>query len=119
MEHDPWLLVGLSSAVASAATWGMCRWWFGRQLAAAAERIDKLDKARLFVGQQVMQARRQIEKLQLDAAASPKRSAGSAVSPPSRAVQLEAVLRSVDHLPALTKRPATGFADTQAMEEAS
>ena len=66
MENYTWLYFGLGLAVVGAATWALCRWWFGRQLAAVEERLDKVDKARIFTGQQLMHARKQIETLQQD-----------------------------------------------------
>ena len=115
IETYPWLSVALASAVASAATWAVCRWRFTRQLAAAAERIDKLDKARSFTSQQLMQARKQIEKLQVDMAARANPSVARRTSVPIHTTRSEAMRRGAQnfHSP---DEPATGFADTQTME---
>ena len=56
------------STALCAATWAACRWWYGRKLEAAAQRLEKMDKARQFSAQQTVQARKQIEKLQHDLA---------------------------------------------------
>ncbi len=49
--------------VACASTWGACRWWYGRKLRAAQQRIEKLNHNRALYDQHTAQARRQIEQL--------------------------------------------------------
>jgi hypothetical protein len=60
------LVLGL--AIASAATWAACRWWYGRKLRAAAHRLYKSDQGRLFSQQQTLQARKQVELLKKELA---------------------------------------------------
>ncbi len=108
MENYAWVYFGLGVAAVAAGTWAFCRWWFGRQLAAAAVRNDKLDKAHEFTGQQLMQARKQIESLQQELAAFKRGVAPHRTPPQARPV------RAAD-MPEPT-RPPSGFADTQIME---
>ena len=70
METNLLLTLFVTSAVLCAATFAACHWWYGRKLAASAERLEKSEKARQFSAQQTLQARKQIEKLQRDLAAS-------------------------------------------------
>ena len=53
----------------STATWAACRWWYGQKLSAAAARLQKSDKGRLFSQQQAQQARKQVEHLKAELAA--------------------------------------------------
>ena len=108
MENYAWVYFGLGVAAVAAGTWAVCRWWFGRQLAAAALRNDKLDKAHEFAGQQLMHARKQIESLQQDLAAFKRGAAPHRAAPQGRTV------RAADN-PEPT-RPPSGFADTQIMD---
>ena len=63
------ILVGLLGLViGAAATYGGAYWWFGRKLTAAAMRMSKHERARLFAEQQSDQARRQVEHLQKELA---------------------------------------------------
>ena len=52
--------------VASVVTWAACRWWYGRKLAAAGQRLQKIEKGRLFSQQQTAQARQQIGQLKAE-----------------------------------------------------
>ena len=52
--------IPIAIAVASVVMWAGCRWWYGRKLAAAAHRLQKSEKGRLFSQQQTVQARQQI-----------------------------------------------------------
>ena len=49
--------IPIAIAVASVVMWAGCRWWYGRKLAAAAHRLHKSEKGRLFSQQQTAQAR--------------------------------------------------------------
>ena len=68
MEANLLLTLLITSSVLCTATFTACRWWYGRLLAASAERLQKNEKARQFSAQQMLQARKQIEKLQKDLA---------------------------------------------------
>lgn len=52
----------------SAGTWAACRWWYGRKLVAASQRLHKSDKGRLFSQQKAQQACRQVEQLKSELA---------------------------------------------------
>ena len=52
--------------VASVVTWAACRWWYGRKLDAAGQRLQKIEKGRLFSQQQTAQARQQIGQLKAE-----------------------------------------------------
>ena len=68
METNLLLTLFVTSAVLCAATFAACHWWYGRKLAASAQRLEKSEKARQFSAQQTLQARKQIETLQKDLA---------------------------------------------------
>ena len=61
-------VVVIAFTVASLATWAGCRWWYGRKLLAAAQRLHKSDQGRLFSQQQTLQAKKQIEALKKELA---------------------------------------------------
>ena len=60
------LIIGLG--LASLATWAACRWWYGRKLVVAAQRLHKSDQGRLFSQQQTLQAKKQIDALKKELA---------------------------------------------------
>ncbi len=107
--------------VASAVTWAACRWWYGRKLAAAAHRLAKSEKGRLFSQQQTAQAREQIGQLKSELE-SHQQSAAENQATRRRAAQLEEALYAAERAPAvdLGMMPlvsAHGFADTQILPE--
>jgi hypothetical protein len=107
--------------VASAVTWAACRWWYGRKLAAAAHRLAKSEKGRLFSQQQTAQAREQIGHLKSELE-SHQQSAAENQATRRRAAQLEEALYAAERAPAvdLGMMPlvsAHGFADTQILPE--
>lgn len=114
------LLAGV--ALAAVATWAFCRWWYGRKLTAAAQRLRKSDEGRLFVQQQAQQARKQIEtlKAELDTL---RASASKSREHVQRTRELEEALRAAERRAAfqlsgpapLDTEPGGhhGFADTQ------
>ena len=106
--------------VASAVTWAACRWWYGRKLAAAAHRLAKSEKGRLFSQQQTAQARQQIGQLKAELE-SHQQSEAENQAARRRAAQLEAALQAerepaVD-LGAMPLVSAHGFADTQILPD--
>ena len=52
------------AAALAALAWGVTRWWYRRQIGIWAQRCQKSQSRLDAVGQQVGQARKQIEKLQ-------------------------------------------------------
>ena len=68
MEANVLLTLLITSSVLCTATFAACRWWYGRLLAASAQRLEKNEKARQFSAQQTLQARKQIETQQKDLA---------------------------------------------------
>jgi 50S ribosomal subunit-associated GTPase HflX len=118
--------IPIAVAVASAVMWAGCRWWYGRQLAVAAHRLQKLEKARVFSQQQTAQARQQIGllKAELD---GHQQAALELEAAKRRAAQLEEAMHTADRerererdaLPE-ARMPivsAHGFADTQILPD--
>jgi len=107
--------IGLLAA--SAATLLACRWWYGRKLTAAAHRLHKSDKGRLFSQQQTLQARKQVEQLKAELAAHRKAAVDTAAAR-QRTQELETALVAAERSVRIdiAARPAlapSGFADTQ------
>ena len=107
--------------VASAVTWAACRWWYGRKLAAAAQRLAKSEKGRLFSQQQTAQARQQIGQLKAELE-SHQQTAAEIHAARRRAADVAEALESSERLPAidLGRMPLVashGFADTQILPE--
>jgi hypothetical protein len=108
--------------VASVVTWAACRWWYGRKLLAAGQRLQKTEKGRLFSQQQTAQARQQIGQLKAEVE-SLQQSAAEAQVAKRRAAQLEEALSAaVERTPAedvgmMPVVSAHGFADTQILPE--
>ena len=111
------LLVGL--VLASAATWALCRWWYGRKLLAAAARLQKSDQGRLFSQQQTAQAKKQIEALKQELEHHRRALADTEVNR-QRMRELELALAAAErlvesHSERMPLSAAHGFADTQIM----
>ena len=108
--------------VASVVTWAACRWWYGRKLVAASQRLLKIEKGRLFSQQQTAHAREQIGQLKAEVE-SLQQSAAEGAAAKRRAAQLEEALSAVERAPAdndVAMMPvvsAHGFADTQILPE--
>jgi hypothetical protein len=118
--------IPIAIAVASFVMWAGCRWWYGKQLAAAAHRLAKSEKGRLFSQQQTVQARQQIGQLKAELE-SHQQAAAEHEAAMRRAAQLEekfhaaersaAAERSLEpeaHMPLVS---AHGFADTQILPD--
>jgi len=113
--------IPLALLVASVVTWAACRWWYGRKLLAAAHRLQKSDKGRLFSQEQTLQARRQIEQLKTELV-SLQQSAAENQAARRRAAQLEEALYATERAaePDSGRVPlvsAHGFADTQVLPD--
>ena len=111
------LVVGLVAA--SAATWAACRWFYGRQLVAAALRLKKSDQNRLFSQQQMAQAKKQIESLKKELDEQRKLVVDTEASR-QRTRELELALLAAekvveDNSGMMPLVPKNGFADTQIM----
>ncbi|MDQ6638657.1 MAG: hypothetical protein M3Z15_03205 [Pseudomonadota bacterium] len=107
--------------VASVVTWAACRWWYGRQVAAAAHRLAKSEKGRLFSQQQTAQARQQIGQLRSEIE-SHQQSASQTQAVRRAAAQLEEALAAAERPRAVEVGmmplvAAHGFADTQILPE--
>ena len=107
--------------VASALTWAACRWWYGRKLVAAFQRLAKSEKGRLFSQQQTAQARQQIVQLKADIESHQQTAAESQVAR-RRAAQLEEALCAAERatpvdVGVMPLVSAHGFADTQILRE--
>ena len=114
MDTRHWLIFAIGGSIICVATWFACRWWYGRKLDTANQRLQKSDKARLFSIQQTLQARKQVEALQKDLAAQQETMAQTQIAR-QRTRHTEEVLKAAAEAeaepPAL--RPSHGFADTQ------
>jgi hypothetical protein len=114
--------IPVAVVVASVVMWAACRWWYGRQLAAAAYRLQKSEKGRLFSQQQTAQARQQIGALKAELETHQQASAELAAAK-RRALQLEEAFQSAEReresVPAATMPlvSAHGFADTQILPD--
>ncbi len=120
METFDLTVLLVTSAVSCAVTGAAGRWWYQRKLTAAAQRFEKIDKARQFSAQQTLQARKQIEKLQKDLATF-QRASADAEKARAREKMLHEVLTAAVP-PASTNIPevrqtvsVNGFADTLPM----
>ncbi|MEO8525740.1 MAG: hypothetical protein ABI460_13535 [Caldimonas sp.] len=112
-------LIVISLLVVSLTTGAGCRWWYGKKLVAAAQRLHKCDQGRLFSQQQTLQAKKQIETLKIEVAEQRKalqetdagrertRELEHALLVAERAVEVASEMRP----PA----PTHGFADTQVL----
>jgi septal ring factor EnvC (AmiA/AmiB activator) len=112
--------IPLAFLVAALVTWAACRWWYGKKLMAAAYRLQKSDKSRLFSQEQTQQARRQIEQLKGELAAQQQSAAEFQAA--RRRAQAEEALRASESLaePDPGRLPvvsAHGFADTQVLPD--
>jgi hypothetical protein len=121
MDFAPWIALSgvIGLATGTAATVAACRWWYGRKLQAAAQRLHKSDKGRLFSQEQTLQAKRQIEALKKELALLQLASADAQSSRQRMRELEEAVATAEREAPAdsgLMPLPAAhGFADTQVM----
>jgi hypothetical protein len=106
------------------ATFGACHWWYQRKLAERDAQSQKLDKARQFTSEQVRQARKQIEKLQLEMSVlQSKLAAAQPPAPRTRPAELPRAPGPLDLTLALAagdaqhakRLPVDGFADTEPM----
>ncbi len=112
--------IPLAFLVASVVTWAACRWWYGKKLAAAANRLQKSDKSRLFSQEQTQQARRQIEQLKGELASHQQSAAENQAV--LRRAQAEEALQASERAaePDSGRVPlvsAHGFADTQVLPD--
>lgn len=110
-------VVVISLAVASLVTWAGCRWWYGKKLFAAAQRLRKSDQGRLFSQQQTAQAKKQIELLKKELAEQRKALQDTEASR-QRTRDLERALFAAervveDNSGLMPLAPTHGFADTQ------
>jgi len=122
MDTRHWLIFAGGVALACVATWLACHWWYGRRVDAANQRLQKVEKARLFSIQQTLQARKQVEALQKDLSEQQEAMAQAQVERQrsrhlEEATRLAAVAeaQAEAEAEAVTHRPAHGFADTQPM----
>jgi hypothetical protein len=111
------LIIGLG--IASLATWVACRWWYGRKLALAAQRLHKSDQGRLFSQQQTLQAKKQIDALKKELAEQ-RAALSDTETHRKRTRELELALAAAEraaednsNLMPLGATQSHGFADTQ------
>jgi hypothetical protein len=120
MDTRQLLIFAAGIAGACAATWLLCHWWYGRRVEAANQRLQKVEKARLFSIQQTLQARKQVEALQKDLSAQQEAMAQAQVERQrsrhlEEAMRLAAVADAQVEAETVASRPSHGFADTQPM----
>ena len=89
--------IPLAFIVASVVTWAACRWWYGKKLMAAAQRLQKSDKSRLFSQEQTQQARQQIEQLKGELASHQQSAAEHQAM--RRRAQVEEALQASERAP--------------------
>jgi len=111
----------IAIAVASAVMWAGCRWWYGRRLAAATQRLQKSEKARLFSQQQTAQARQQIGLLKAELESN-QHAAAELEAAKRRAAKLEEAVYAAERAAEPARMPvvsaqAHGFADTQILPD--
>lgn len=119
MDANQWLIAAAAFLIGAGVAGAAAFWWFSRQMKAAAARVDKVEKARQFAGQQVTQARKQVEALQKELG-DLKHAAKTVLRPAVRAAEAPppAVPEALDpFLPLAPVAPpppasADGFADT-------
>jgi hypothetical protein len=122
MRHSPFIAVALfviGLGLASIATWAACRWWYGRKLLVAAQRLHKSDQGRLFSQQQTLQAKKQIDALKKELAEQRAALSDTEVHR-KRTRELELALAAAeraaeDNSNLMPLGPSHGFADTQIM----
>lgn len=121
LAQGAWIVVGVLTGLVGGtlASVAACRWWYGRKLQAAAHRLHRSDKARLFSQEQTLQARRQIEALKKELAVLQLVSA-DAHNSRRRVRELEEAIAVADPEPPadsglMPLRAGHGFADTQVM----
>ena len=121
MRHSPTIAIALviGLVVASLATWAACRWWYGRKLVIAAQRLHKSDQGRLFSQQQTLQAKKQIEALKKELAEH-RAALSDSETNRKRARELEIALAAAERAAEESSNlmplaSALGFADTQIM----
>lgn len=121
MDLAQWIAIAVTTGIVGGAIAAIaaCRWWYGRKLEAAAHRLRKSDKNRLFAQEQTQQARRQIAALKKEVAVLQVASA-DAQSSRQRMRELEEAMAIAERpAPAdsglMPLPPSHGFADTQVM----
>jgi flagellar basal body-associated protein FliL len=121
MRQSPMIAIALVVVllVASLATWAVCRWWYGKRLLVAAQRLHKSDQGRLFSQQQTLQAKKQIEALKKELAEHRAALCDSEVNR-KRTRELELALAAAERAAEnnsglMPLGPSHGFADTQLM----
>lgn len=122
MDIDAYAVPAIVSLSVAGATFGACRWWYGRRLREALARLDKVRQGHQTAGQHAQQARKQIEQLQKELQSqrrprneregSPPRDAPAAAPSAAERKLLQLERAALSRPPAL---PANGFADTQPM----
>jgi hypothetical protein len=108
------LLFMAGATTVCAVTALFVRWWYCRQLRAAAAQLEKTERARQYTLQQVSQARKQVEKLQRELSESRRPSAPPRPAAPRKPVASKPAPPVLDEETRPT-RPANGFADTMPM----
>ncbi len=115
-----WFSLTLACTATAALAVGGCHWWFGRRLRELQHQLAKTDKARQFAAHQAAQARKQIEKLQIELVTQ-HRSHAKALAARQRVQDLDIVLGQGDlgRTEAVAAQPtAISFSDTMPMASA-
>lgn len=115
-----WLWLTLACTATAAATVAVGQWWFGRRLREFELQQAKLEKARQFAAHQAAQARKQIEKLQLELV-NQQRHHAKALTSRQRVLELDIVLGQGDlgiPEPVASEPTAISFSETMPMASA-
>ena len=124
LRPDILMAIAVAACLGAAAAVAVSAWWWGKRLETVTSRLQRNEAAAQTTGQQLVQARKQVQDLKLEIAAKPK-AAVAATAPPRQTYEqamadrarLEAELAHKDLGDDLiARRPGVanhGFADTQ------
>ena len=121
LRPDILMAIAVAACLGAAVGAAVSAWWWGKRLETVSKRLGRSEAAFQTTGQQLLQARKQVQELKLELAAKPK---SVPAQPPRQTVEqamaerarLEAELARQDlgeDLVVRRDRSNHGFADTQ------
>ena len=125
LRSDILMAIALAACLGAALAAALSAWWWGKRLETVTRRLERSETANQVTGQQLLQARKQVQDAKLELATKPR----TAAAPPRQTVEqamaerarLEAELARKDLGDDLVVRRADGnhgFADTQVIASA-